>query len=267
MKAKGLTAPASRYDSAVGQGGESASPDKPLYQKIVETLQREILTGIYPVGTPLPSESTLVSRFAVSRHTVREALRMMRESGLVASRQGLGTIVRRPGESLGYVHQINTISDLFPVNVETRYLPVDGALVSLPDLTIVAPEVDLGRQWLRIRGVRNKPGHFMPFNELDVFVAARFAGIGRAIGVQSGPIYGMIEALYGESIGEVEQIFGAFECNGEIGKSLGMQQGDIGIEVRRIFRLAQNGHIAMISFNRYLPSAFSFSMTLRKMRP
>jgi GntR family transcriptional regulator len=266
MKAKGLTAPASRSNSATRLGVESTSSEKPLYLRIVETLQREIINGLYPVGTPLPSESMLVGRFAVSRHTVREALRTMRQSGLVASRQGLGTIVRRPGESAGYVHHINTISDLFPVEVETRYEPVDGTLVALPDAGNLLPELPEGRQWLRIRALRNRLGHSAPFNELEAFVASRFAGVGRAIRVQSGPIYGMIEALYGESIGAVEQIFGAFECDGQIGQPLGMQKGDIGIEVRRIFRLAQDGDVAMVSFNRYLPATFSFSMTLRKMR-
>lgn len=240
--------------------------DKPLYLKIVETLQREILEGQYPVGTPIPSEATLVNRFAVSRHTVREALRMMRESGLVTSRQGLGTIVKRPGESRGYVHQVNTISDLFPVAVDTRYESVDGKLALIPDLVGIDPAPDPKAMWLRIRGTRSQPGNSIPFNELEAFVAARFAGVGRLIAGQSGPIYGMIEALYGEAIGEVEQIFGAFESDGKRGAALGMEPGAVGIEIRRIFRLASNGEIAMISFNRYLPECFSFSMTLRKVR-
>ena len=246
--------------------GEQGGDEKPLYVQIVDTLKREIVDGEFPVGTALPSEAALVSRFAVSRHTVREALRTMRESGLVTSHQGLGTVVKRAADCFNYVHQINTISDLFPVNVETYYELVPGGLVTLPQLMDMVPELGPGHQWLRIRGSRTRPGQDTPFNELEVFVAAQFASVGSMIGVQSGPIYGMIEALCGESIGDVEQIFGAFECDGEIGLSLGMEKGDIGIEVRRIFRLAQSEDIAMISFNRYLPSAFSFSMSLRKVR-
>lgn len=244
---------------------KNSSAAKPLYVKMVETLQREIVQGIYPVGTPLPSESTLSERFSVSRHTVREALRMLRESGLVASRQGLGTFVQRPGEGQGYVHHVNTIRDLFPVGVETRYEPVDGTLVSLPSWAGIAP--DLGDQlWLRIRATRRQLGQVNPFNELEAFVAARFAGVGRMIGTQSGPIYALLETIYGEVIGEVTQIVSAFESNGVQGGALGMDQGDAGIEIRRIFRLASDKSVALLSFNRYLPESFSFSMTLRKVR-
>jgi DNA-binding GntR family transcriptional regulator len=266
MTPKDLTVPPPAPDVALQDGEGSAPVEKPLYLQIVEALQREVLAGVYPVGTPLPSEAALVARFGVSRHTVREALRTLRESGLVSSHQGLGTLVRRPGDNSGYVHQVNTISDLFPVNVETRYAPVDGTLVTLPAAESLSPQGVAAGQWLRVRAVRIKPGDEAPFNELDVYVAARFAGVGRVIGAQPGPIYGMIEALYGETIGEVEQVFGAFACDGDHGRALGMQPGDFGIEVRRIFRLAKDGEVAMISFNRYLPSAFSFSMTLRKVR-
>jgi len=41
-----------------------------LYKLVVRALRAEILTGIYPIGTAIPSESQLVSRFGVSRHTI-----------------------------------------------------------------------------------------------------------------------------------------------------------------------------------------------------
>jgi hypothetical protein len=38
------------------------------------------------------------------------------------------------------------------------------------------------------------------------------------------------------------------------------------MEVRRIFRIASDNDIALISFNRYRPTDFTFSMTLRRMK-
>lgn len=244
----------------------AASSAKTLYMMMVRTLQQEILQGIYPVGTAIPSEAMLAKRFGVSRHTVREALRTMRDAGLVTSRKGFGTLVRRPGERQGYVHQVNTIEDLFPVNVETRYDPVDGSLIRLPEWAKLVPELDDNRTWLKVAGVRLQPGQTRPFNELDVFVVSRFAGVGRAVGVRSGPVYGIIETIYGEAIGEVTQIFAAFKSDGVLGKALGMKRGDVGMEIRRLYRLASDNSVAMVSFNRYLPDAFSFSMTLRRVR-
>src|SRR5215831_14348345 len=64
-----------------------------LYLQVVQILKQEIVDGTYPVGTQLPTEDKLCERFSVSRYTVREALRRLREDNLVSSRQGAGTVV------------------------------------------------------------------------------------------------------------------------------------------------------------------------------
>ena len=60
---------------------------------VVETLTRDIVTEKYPPGTALPPSSALCEIFAVSRTVIREALTSLAEKGLVAARQGWGTIV------------------------------------------------------------------------------------------------------------------------------------------------------------------------------
>jgi DNA-binding GntR family transcriptional regulator len=74
----------------------SAKSDDPLYMQVVRALKDEIVSGIYPVGSQLPTEEELCDRFSVSRYTVREALRRLREDSLVSSRQGAGTTVVPP---------------------------------------------------------------------------------------------------------------------------------------------------------------------------
>ena len=64
--------------------------DDPLYLQVVRALKDEIVSGVYPVGSQLPTEEELCERFSVSRYTVREALRRLREDSLVSSRQGAG---------------------------------------------------------------------------------------------------------------------------------------------------------------------------------
>ncbi len=64
---------------------------------MARTLRKEIVDGIYPpVGSQLPTEHELCERFAVSRYTVREALRRLREDNLVSSRPRTGTQVIPP---------------------------------------------------------------------------------------------------------------------------------------------------------------------------
>ena len=66
------------------------------YLQIARTLRKEIVDGVYPVGSQLPTEHQLCERFAVSRYTVREALRRLREDNLVSSRPRTGTLVVPP---------------------------------------------------------------------------------------------------------------------------------------------------------------------------
>ncbi|MEL7344312.1 MAG: phosphonate metabolism transcriptional regulator PhnF [Pseudomonadota bacterium] len=69
----------------------------PLFQSIAQTLRSDIAEGAYPSGTKLPTEADLAARFGVNRHTVRHALGVLADEGLVQSRRGSGTqVVGRP---------------------------------------------------------------------------------------------------------------------------------------------------------------------------
>jgi GntR family transcriptional regulator, arabinose operon transcriptional repressor len=73
----------------------------PKYQQILETLQREILSGRYQPGQKLPSEAALVRRFGTSRITVGRALRELRHAGLIDRRAGSGTYLATSGSGDG----------------------------------------------------------------------------------------------------------------------------------------------------------------------
>src|ERR1700745_2829945 len=82
------------------------------YLQIARTLRREIVDGVYPVGSQLPTEHPLCERFAVSRYTVREALRRLREANVVPARPGRGTrVVPRPASS-SYAQDVMSIDYL-----------------------------------------------------------------------------------------------------------------------------------------------------------
>ncbi|MCT4626234.1 FadR/GntR family transcriptional regulator [Halodesulfovibrio sp.] len=72
-----------------------------VHESIVKQLHDLITRGEFPPGKRLPSERKLAEIFAVSRHGVREALRKLEEQGLVFSRQGDGTYVRKIEEVQG----------------------------------------------------------------------------------------------------------------------------------------------------------------------
>ena len=65
-----------------------------LQEQLRADLSRKIEDGIYKPGDRLPSESELVEAYGVSRVTVRAALGMLVDEGVLVKRRGKGTFVR-----------------------------------------------------------------------------------------------------------------------------------------------------------------------------
>lgn len=65
----------------------------PLWAQLHEDLSRRLATGAFDQG--FPGEMELVAEYAVSRHTVREALRRLRDQGVLDSTRGRATQVRK----------------------------------------------------------------------------------------------------------------------------------------------------------------------------
>ena len=65
----------------------------PQYKKIFQTLRQEIEAGVYQDGEKLSSESELAARFTTSIITIKHALSLLSEEGLIRRVQGNGTFV------------------------------------------------------------------------------------------------------------------------------------------------------------------------------
>lgn len=92
---------------------EIVSTRKSLADVVFERMHRAIKSGAYQPDERLPTEHDLAAEFEVSRPIIREALRRLREQGLVYSRRGAGSFVRALGmkEPLGF-GQLENVADL-----------------------------------------------------------------------------------------------------------------------------------------------------------
>jgi GntR family transcriptional regulator len=67
---------------------------RPLYQQLASLLRVQIETHELQPGDRVPTEAELADRFATSRNTVRLALDVLRNEGLIMTQQGRGAFVR-----------------------------------------------------------------------------------------------------------------------------------------------------------------------------
>jgi len=69
------------------------------YKEIASLIRQQILSGVYPPNTLLPTEQQLCAVHAASRQTIRAALQTLVEEGLIQRRQGSGSRVLNPQEA------------------------------------------------------------------------------------------------------------------------------------------------------------------------
>jgi DNA-binding FadR family transcriptional regulator len=90
------------------QGGE-ARLSSAVYDQILEL----IVSGEFALNSRLPAEAELARRFGASRPVIREALARLRDDGIVVSRQGSGSYVRRrPDDAVLRFVPVSSIADI-----------------------------------------------------------------------------------------------------------------------------------------------------------
>lgn len=71
-----------------------------LADQVIQQLQEKISLGIFKPGDKIPTEPELMRLFGVGRSTIREAVRVLAQAGLLEVRQGNGTYVLNITNSL-----------------------------------------------------------------------------------------------------------------------------------------------------------------------
>ncbi|MFN5028974.1 MAG: GntR family transcriptional regulator, partial [Burkholderiales bacterium] len=92
---------------------------KPRYQTVADQLRRDIEKGRHQVGTLLPTELQLCAAYEISRHTAREALRVLIHDRMIERKQGSGTLVIANSRQR-FNHSISSVQDLLQYGANTR---------------------------------------------------------------------------------------------------------------------------------------------------
>lgn len=77
------------------QNKKLLSSSVPSYVSIYNSLYLDIINNYYPQGELLPGEVQLAQKYGVSRNTLRQALAILGEDGLIIKSQGKGTVVAK----------------------------------------------------------------------------------------------------------------------------------------------------------------------------
>ena len=140
---------------------QTASIDRdsyePAYAQLVNILRQSMATGILRPGDQLPSEAQLCERYGVSPMTVRRAINMLVDQGIVITEQGRGTFVKpiAMGEAS---FQLRDLQDLFNDTEHTTVTVLEARIVSADERVTRKLAISVGQRTVYIRRILRTDG-------------------------------------------------------------------------------------------------------------
>ncbi|MGC0252455.1 GntR family transcriptional regulator [Pseudactinotalea sp. Z1748] len=200
-----------------------------------EELRERILAEVKATMAPddmLPTERRLAERFGVSRMTVRQALKGLRDDGILRSVRGVGTFVAQPRVSKG--PSLTSFSeDLAARGYDPRTELI--AAEEIPAATHIAVELGIspGTMIYRIERLRLGDGSPMCHEEVCLH-AARFPGLLEADLTRS--LYRLLEQRYGVRLQRAHQHVRAVNLGERSAELLDVEPNTAALHVKRISR-------------------------------
>lgn len=231
--------------------------------ELADLLTGEIRTGRFPVGSRFPTELELQERFGVGRHTVREALKVLAEQGMLGRRRKTGTVVLADRPVAPYVHSLRDLRGLLDfarnTSLEIRHegyaTIADGRIGGFSDLP--------GRRWFRIAGVRCTRSDGNPLCWSEILVPEQFAPGREAVHGGRAAIYEVVMERHALKLDYVEQDVSATELPRQYARLLGAEAETAALLVSRRY-VAHTGATFEVSLNLYPASRYSVRSVIRQ---
>ena len=218
------------------RGGRRPGPA--LYRWIAQQIERDIGSGAFPLGSLLPTELEFGARLNVGRHTVREALRVLSQAGLIVRRAGSGSTVVSTGRPRVYAHAVSNFDQWFTYPDSVRRQPISREGVRADAALAARLGVPEGSAWLRISALRTLDGEVAPLCWVDIHIQPRFAAVTRRKAFDASPVHEQIEAQFGVAIAQVEVAISAGRVPAHMAPALAVEADSPALVLVRRYRAA-----------------------------
>jgi GntR family transcriptional regulator len=241
-------------DAESGVGGA-------LYRQVVDKLLANIKSGHIGVGDVLPPEPKLAQQYLVSRHTMRAALRILQDLGVVDRRPGAGTIVKARGPQPSYIQIIRSPRELLQYP-DSRLIVQSSHLLRASRSLAKVLQCRTGERWFQVRALRRLRGKRTPICWVDLYLLTEYAGVLDLIGKRDQPVYEMIRERYGEQTATVCVDLGVSRLSGDMAAALDAQTGDPSLRVVRRY-IGANRQTFQISVSEHPVDRYTYRLQLQ----
>jgi len=227
----------------------------PKYKKIGNQLINDILQLKFEIGETLPTEKELCLRFKVSRHTIREALRYIENTGLIEKRQGSGSTVVATTLPDTINQVVSNVNDILQHGNDTIFHIHHSELINLDDTIAPLLETEVGEKCMHIAGLRVEPHDKKPVCYTDIYrlphqdlIYDSFQDISKALNTKS--------------IGKIEQKISACILPNHLAGVLNADKNSAALKITRRYFTRDKSNIILIAESIYAENRFSYSTVL-----
>jgi DNA-binding GntR family transcriptional regulator len=235
------------------------------YWDIANLLRRDIQKGRYKLGDRLPTEEQLLVTFGASRHSVREALRVLTEEGLLLRRPRAGSTVIATTAERHFTQRIASIQELLNYPNTTRKTLWSGYVQTGHELAEIL-KCPVGANWFCLRSLRIPVGTASPICQVDIYIAPQFAGVTKHKKHLVIPVVDQIADLYGNPADSTDIEISAGIMPKEVADLLHVAVNSASLNVVRRYA-GSDGKVFEVTISRHPPQRYTYNFHLKREQP
>lgn len=169
--------------------------DKPLYHQVVDIIKKRIAENVWSLGMMIPSENELAKEFNISAGTIKKALSILVQEGVLFRRQGKGTFVASPDFSKSFYRFLRYAVD---ENGEQKIPKTRVMSISVEDIDNEVSEILKTSKVIHLKRVRVLDD--IPFVAEDIYLPYKvFEGFEK-IDISDKLLYPIYHEMFGTPV-------------------------------------------------------------------
>lgn len=240
---------------AARAGGTARVSYEPAYVHIANALAEEIGAGVYRPGDQLPTEAKLRARFGVSPVTIRRAVNILLDRGLVTTTQGKGTFVRAPdlGEA---VFRLQEITDMWTDDTSVDVRLLEARIIPAQERVAKMLSLDHGEPVIYMRRLISRRGTPLIYQVEHVVYDEHRPLVETQLQITS--LDGLLQAARGEGFPSGRLTIQAVSLDDEEARLLNVPNGSPAFCLEHLFLYFEG---RPVSWGRFLCRADQFRLT------
>ena len=227
----------------------------PRYRQLAEQFRSEISSGKYKPGDALPTEMEICETHKVSRHTARDALRILTDDGLIERRRGAGTVFAARGAP-AFAQPIGDFDSILQYARDSHFEITNAQDADQETLD----RLGLTGDYVQLIGFRRVADE-APQAITAVYIRADLSPPTETISSLPGSISEWIEETHGVGVKRVVQRMEAVALNKSQADRLNVSTGFPALRTVRRYRDAR-GEIMLLSESLHPAGRFAYEMRL-----